>query len=82
MGAAALPAAVPADAPLDRSFEDELRLLEKLPLEEFTELCAQGVLGFRERVPDVHSLRHDPEAAYRFITQVRAAVVPARRAGA
>ncbi|MEU1804670.1 helix-turn-helix domain-containing protein [Streptomyces sp. NPDC019937] len=59
----------PLTLPLDQSFEDELRLLEKLPLEEFTELCAQGVLGFRERVPDAHSLRHDPGAACRFITQ-------------
>ncbi|MEU8479167.1 helix-turn-helix domain-containing protein [Streptomyces hygroscopicus] len=59
----------PLELPLDQPFDDELRQLERLPLEEFVELCSQGVLGFREAVPPARSLLTDPEAAGRYVAQ-------------
>jgi DNA-binding transcriptional ArsR family regulator len=59
----------PLDAPLDKSFEDELRHLEKLSLEEFVGLCTQGVLGFLEAVPAARTLLDEPTAARAYVTQ-------------
>ncbi|MEU5031257.1 helix-turn-helix domain-containing protein [Streptomyces milbemycinicus] len=59
----------PLALPLDQTFEGELRQLEKLPLDEFVDLCAQGVLGFREAVPSARLLLDDKEAARCFVTQ-------------
>ncbi|MGP4011397.1 DUF5937 family protein [Streptomyces sp. 4N124] len=59
----------PLAAPLDGSFEDELGHLEKLSLEEFVGLCAQGALGFLEDVPPARMLLHDPVAAQAYVTQ-------------
>jgi len=59
----------PLAPPLEQSFETELHRLEELPLEEFVDLAAAGVIGFHEPIPAASELLRDADVAQRYVTQ-------------
>lgn len=59
----------PLAPPLGESFDHELQYLAELPVDEFFDLIATGILGFLEIEPPSYRLLGDEEAARRYVRQ-------------
>jgi DNA-binding transcriptional ArsR family regulator len=59
----------PLAPPLEQSLATELGHIRDLPLEEFVDLAADGVVGFHDTIPPAPRLLNDAEAARRYVAQ-------------